>query len=811
MDYFAIIESAAQSGCLGVNGIKTPTEAQMKAGNYRMGRCEYKGLQLVFEQPRNSYREGTAKDGKKWRNRMAAHYGYLAGTKGADGDGIDIFVGSNPETDNIFVINQIDPATGSFDEHKVMIGFLGAADAKRAYQESYDADWRGFGDMVAMTLDQFKWWLKYGATKKPVSHKSLPYDGSLNMSEIQWDSAALPVNTDLAGLMYQLRTEDAGGLLLDSVTVADILEDAESVLALDALVVPMNMLDRKTKQLQNIMNMSGGSLSVSAMQLTAPFKNRGTTNIAAVYELSDGQTVSIFFHNPDSTPNRLTPTDDLVSWKWLLNKKDITLLVAPEKGQDLNPREVARRVMRLAEKNSARFAKANENRAARMANIASLKQQVETKVATLKGLEDEIEQVQAKLDDPTRAPAPGNSEPAPVPARSPEDESMIGFTAEDVANFGAKEAARRAAWFEKYGYEQHEKDPAFIALKKYLLKEFGTDVIENFAGGLVNGRDPIEVSIEQANERNRTEPTEQELYVHNQTIEGHNLLKALLYLGWTNESQSTRNKALWYVTRTILGGFKASANPEGRRRLSAKLENGQMKAEHGDNVLVSVPYDASKTPEQNAQKFNDAVSAIPGSGAEPVKAEVRAPYKPASEYTDIQTIKTRLAEIQQEELALTKKRAEMQESFTDYPDLKESLQREREELAARYKELKAAQAPATVSNPDRDYLNQVIAGEVDFMAPEVADQLVAIAEKYGDDAEMTALAEQAAEAYSAAVVEAAKSALGGEPAKKPDAGIANAKSSDYDIANANQESEQMSANTGDNFKTTTNLDAYDIK
>ena len=611
MDYFAIIESAAQSGCLGINGIKAPTEAQMQAGNYRMGRCEYKGLQLVFEQPRNSYREGTAKDGKKWRNRMAAHYGYLAGTKGADGDGIDIFVGSNPETDNIFIINQIAPATGSFDEHKVMIGFLGAADAKRAYQESYDADWRGFGDMVALTLDQFKWWLKFGATTKPISHKSLPYDGSLDMSEIQWDSAALPVNTDLAGIMYQLRTEDTDGLLLDSVTVADILEDAESVLALDALVIPMNMLDRKTKQLQNIMNMSGGSLTASAMQLTAPFKNRGTTNIAAVYELSDGQTVSIFFHNPDSTPNRLAPTDDLVSWKWLLNKKDITLLVAPEKGQDLNPREVARRVMRLAEKNSARFAKANENRAARMANITGLKQQVETKAATLKGIEDEIEQVQAKLDDPTRAPAPGNSETTTVP----EDESMIGFTAEDVANFGAKEAARRAAWFEKYGYEQYEKDPAFIALKKYLLKEFGTDVIENFAGGLVNGRDPIEVSVEQANERNRTEPTEQELYVHNQTIEGHNLLKALLSLGWTNESQSTKNKALWYVTRTILGGFKASANPEGRRRLSAKLENGQMKAEHGDNVLVSVPYDASKTPEQNAQVFNDAVSAIPGSGA----------------------------------------------------------------------------------------------------------------------------------------------------------------------------------------------------
>ena len=93
---------------------------------------------------------------------------------------------------------------------------------------------------------------------------------------------------------------------------------------------------------------------------------------------------------------------------------------------------------------------------------------------------------------------------------------------------------------------------------------------------------------------------------------------------------------------------------------------------------------------------------------------------------------------------------ELVKAMSDFGGVKESLQ-----FLGALSQTEVAPA----NNPDRDYLNQVIAGEVDFMAPEVADQLVAIAEKYGDDTEMTALAEQAAEAYSAAVVEAAKSAL----------------------------------------------------
>lgn len=405
MDKYAAIMAAAHGGAYGHNNTAIPTMAQAVAGNYRMGRCRINGIAIAIEQPQGSYREGTDPDGKQWRTRLAAHYGYLPGTKGADNDPLDCFIGPWPESDLVWVINQVDPSSQRFDEHKIMLCFQTEEAARTAYLQSYDRDWRGLGSMVQATTEQLKWWLKFGNHKAALTAKALPFDGNDNMSQTVWDSAGNPVGNDLAGIIYNLRRDDAGGLLLDAVSVADILEDADAVLALDALVVPYNKLQRKMEQLQAVMNIAGDAVKPLAMQLTQPFKQRGTTNVAAIFELSDGQTVSVYFHNPDTTPNKLTPDDEMVSWRWLLNKKDVTIVVAPEKGTDLNVREVARRIMRLADKNSAKFQAANTTRASRLQAIEGMKQEIESKTAELNALEDEIAALtEAKAAAPATSP-----------------------------------------------------------------------------------------------------------------------------------------------------------------------------------------------------------------------------------------------------------------------------------------------------------------------------------------------------------------------------------------------------------------------
>lgn len=208
---------------------------------------------------------------------------------------------------------------------------------------------------------------------------------------IAWTDSALPVGLTLDQLLYRVRRHDEGGLIFDSVTLDELLEESEEQLTLDAMVAPYNKLGRKATALQAIMARAVQGLQVVSMQVSDPFKQNGTANVVVLFELSDGQTVSVYFHNPDATPGKILPTDELVSWKWLLNKKDITIVVAPERGTDLPVREVGRRIMKLAAKNSAAFARVNAQRAARLQNIAGMRSEIEQMEAELSSLQREIE------------------------------------------------------------------------------------------------------------------------------------------------------------------------------------------------------------------------------------------------------------------------------------------------------------------------------------------------------------------------------------------------------------------------------------
>ena len=98
---------------------------------------------------------------------MQHHYGDIKGTKGADGDPIDTFIGPNPASDKVFVVDQNHSGTNNFDEHKVMLGFDTQAEAQQAYNDNYEPGWDGLRDITETTQDEFKTWLKEGDTTKP--------------------------------------------------------------------------------------------------------------------------------------------------------------------------------------------------------------------------------------------------------------------------------------------------------------------------------------------------------------------------------------------------------------------------------------------------------------------------------------------------------------------------------------------------------------------------------------------------------------------------------------------------------------------
>ncbi|MFV0471383.1 MAG: hypothetical protein ACK5L7_05045, partial [Paludibacteraceae bacterium] len=153
----------------------TPTDKQKETSNYAKVRVNLQGCNITIENPKGSSRSGKDEKGNAWSNEMKNHYGELDGTVGYDGDPIDVFIGDNPNSGQVFVIDQVNPETGAFDESKAMLGFDTAEQAKQAYLGNYDKDWQGFG-AITPAGDNFKAWLYDGAKqRKPfAAYKDTP-------------------------------------------------------------------------------------------------------------------------------------------------------------------------------------------------------------------------------------------------------------------------------------------------------------------------------------------------------------------------------------------------------------------------------------------------------------------------------------------------------------------------------------------------------------------------------------------------------------------------------------------------------------
>ena len=400
-DTFARLNSAAHSGAFGASSKTVVTPEQIRAGNYAKGTVRLHGMPITIETPMFQSRRGK-QDGVPWSVVCMAHYGYINRTVGADGDALDVFVGPTPESTSVYAVNQVDKA-GDFDEHKVMLGFHDEQSARNAYLNSYERGWSGLGSLTACSIKQFKHWLKHGDLSQPLQPADLIDDEALSMTDVlaRWDDQRSPVDSNVGELLYELRKNDPEGMLMDSMTLADLNEWSASQddgSMLDAMVIIYQQFPRKAKQLLKVMQMAAAGVNPTDVQISKPFKNKGTTQVAMLFSMDDGQSVSVFFHNPDSTPNKLMPGDDLVSWKWVLNKRDITITVAPERGQDLNPREVARRIMKLVQKNSAKFQKANTSKADRDAKRAELEDTHASRTKELAELDKQIEELTAQVD-----------------------------------------------------------------------------------------------------------------------------------------------------------------------------------------------------------------------------------------------------------------------------------------------------------------------------------------------------------------------------------------------------------------------------
>lgn len=182
-----------------------PTEAQKKAGNYKKGHLSFGGYDYTVETPKGVTRSGKDEQGKPWSVTMHDTYGYILGKIGVDGDHIDMFINDAADLDtfdgNVYVVDQVNPETGEFDEHKVMYGYPDEAAATKAYLSNYSKGWKGLGKVTSVPKATFDKWLESSdrktkpfrdyamiqheeAKKAKQANEALPFDAPMSMDDL---------------------------------------------------------------------------------------------------------------------------------------------------------------------------------------------------------------------------------------------------------------------------------------------------------------------------------------------------------------------------------------------------------------------------------------------------------------------------------------------------------------------------------------------------------------------------------------------------------------------------------------------------
>ena len=131
------------------------------------------GIPVTVEVPRGQDRIlHDAAGNVVYRRRMHYSYGYIDGTKGRDGDEVDVFVGPMLNAPEVFVVHMKDMGpvpSEREDEDKVFLGFSSAGAAKSAFLMHYPPDF--YESMSAMPVERFK--VKLKQASKPYRAKRI--------------------------------------------------------------------------------------------------------------------------------------------------------------------------------------------------------------------------------------------------------------------------------------------------------------------------------------------------------------------------------------------------------------------------------------------------------------------------------------------------------------------------------------------------------------------------------------------------------------------------------------------------------------
>lgn len=187
--------------------------------------------------------------------------------------------------------------------------------------------------------------------------------------------------------------------ILEKITIQDLEKSSfgsyssdESEALLEAISTTRNRIAQTMRAFIRALNQKMGGAGITAGDDTAGSADDGTKTLGgasigrvrrvagfaimpAMISLSDGQVVTVMFHSPSGDQDKILPGDVLVAFQFLLNKKDVTHVVAPMGGRDMSLAQVTMTLSNIIERNTQKFQR-NQKRQQRMkADLAEAQKQ----------------------------------------------------------------------------------------------------------------------------------------------------------------------------------------------------------------------------------------------------------------------------------------------------------------------------------------------------------------------------------------------------------------------------------------------------
>ena len=317
------------------------------------------------------------------------------------------------DTDQWRILNIVNHH-GMFLDHVAIKGAVSDDQAMRLCQKYLtEANVGQIQDHVEVSNNALKTFLD--STKLPsntayfLESDAALLDSQGTVSPVQWndDNELISHGGRFSHMMLDMAGCDIDGELLEQVSPRDVVamlidESCEFGGMLDAIIIKYNKLDMVTNKLAEALKASDNEdFFVKTVTPIEPFKRQGVVNVGAIFEMSDSQTITVLFNNPDTTPAKLTGTDVLTSWKWILNKRDVTAILQPKAVNARKYPQIASRMLKVLAKNHARFKRAQMARSREELLLEELIGQVEAAQAELRLLQQTGLDIQGQIDQET--------------------------------------------------------------------------------------------------------------------------------------------------------------------------------------------------------------------------------------------------------------------------------------------------------------------------------------------------------------------------------------------------------------------------